>query len=145
MKLNWGTGIFIFIIIFLVLCGVFIVFSFNQNNDLVATDYYEQGAGYSKQIEINKRSAIYADSIQVVDYDSVVVAYVCKSIIQSSDSLELYFFRPSDKAHDFIAMQAITDSIKLPKTKFIHGRYKVILSWKQNNNKFMVEKDIFID
>ena len=144
MKLSWGTGIAIFIIIFLVLCGIFIVFSFRQNNDLVTTDYYEQGAGYSKQIEINKRSAIYNDSIQFIITDSLVETSVCKSIQQATDSIELYFFRPSDKQNDVLIELPVNPIMILPKARLVRGRYIVKLSWKQNNEKYLVEKEIFI-
>ena len=144
MKLNWGTGILIFIILFLLLCGVFITFSFKHNNDLVTDDYYEQGAGYSKQIEINKRSAIFNDSINIVENGSNIETYVCKTIVEATDSLDIYFFRPSDKKQDFRTVVPINAVIQLAKANFAKGRFIVKFSWKQKNDSYLIEKDFFV-
>ena len=48
MKFNWGTGIFTFIIIFLLLCVAFIIFAVRQGVNLVHDDYYEKGVDYSE-------------------------------------------------------------------------------------------------
>ena len=144
MKLNWGIGILIFIIIFITLAIIFMIFSFSHSNDLVSTDYYEQGAGYTKQIEINKRSAVYNDSIKVIDVDSLIEVNVCQTIIAVSDSIDLFFFRPSNKENDYHIILPLQAKIALLKTKFIHGRYILKASWKHNNDTYLVEKEIFV-
>jgi hypothetical protein len=145
MKINWGTGILIFIIIFLILSVVFIVFSLMQNNDLVADDYYEKGAGYSSQIAINKRSAIYTDSISIAVADTSIQIEVCKQIQDSANTVEVYFFRPSDKRNDLHFELPVKSTLQLPKTNFVHGRYIVKLSWKFRSNTYLIEKEIFIN
>jgi hypothetical protein len=65
MKLHWGNSIVLFFIGFLSLGAFFIVFSLKQNNDLTDENYYEKGAGYSKHIEINKRSVVFNDSVTI--------------------------------------------------------------------------------
>ena len=67
MKLNWGYSIILFFVVF---CSVMIgimIFAFRQTNDLVTEDYYEKGADYTRQMELNSRSAAYQDSIQIND------------------------------------------------------------------------------
>ena len=55
------------------------VFSFRQNIDLVERDYYDKGANYTEQIEINKRSEIYQDSINTKAGDIISIEF-CESI-----------------------------------------------------------------
>ena len=144
MKINWGTAILIFLIIFLALAAIFIVFSFKHNNDLMSEDYYEQGATYSNKIEISKRSTIYADSISINSNDTITVINVCKSIIQGVDSIHIYFFRPSDKKFDFQSTMVANSNLKIDNKHFVHGRYVVKLSWICNKNEYLVEKDYFV-
>ncbi len=47
MKFHWGTGILIFLILFLLAAGFFIAFAMRQERDLVHEDYYERGVDHS--------------------------------------------------------------------------------------------------
>jgi hypothetical protein len=144
MKFNWGHGILIFIIIFLVLSVIFIVFSLNQNHDLVEDDYYDQGAGYSNQIEINKRSYAFRDSITVAATDSAVKVTLCQSLVNSGDTLYVYFFRPSDKKSDYKVKFPMSETAIVPVSVLKRGRYLVKLSWVHHNEVYQVEKEISI-
>lgn len=146
MKLNWGQSIFLFFVIFLSLAIVFIVFSLKQNNDLVTDDYYEKGARYAQQMEINGRSAVYADSIQLMDQNSRLVARFSKSIGQMADTMNIYFFRPSDKRFDYRYMGLlISDSLSIEKSNLVKGRYKVKFQWLCHHENFLVEKEFFVE
>ena len=101
MKLNWGQSIFLFFVIFISLAAAFIIFSLRQNNDLVTDDYYEKGADYTHQMEINSRSVVYQDSIKLSDQNYLLIARFSKSIDMMTDTMRIYFFRPSDRKSDF--------------------------------------------
>jgi hypothetical protein len=146
MKINWGTGILLFIILFLLLCVAAVVFSLRQNNDLVEKDYYDKGADFSNQIEINKRSSDYSDSISVYNFDNKIVIKTTHQMASTADSFMVYFFRPSDKEKDLkIEFKSSCDSMMVEKSRLAHGRYLVKLSWKKGNGQYMIEKDIFVN
>lgn len=145
MKINWGTGILIFIILFLILSGVFIVFSFQHNNDLVTEDYYNQGAAYSKQIEINKRSAIYNDSVSISKKGSEVEIILSKNLAYMTDSFQIYFFRPSDKTKDYKIEMPSNLRLIVPCVQLLKGRYIIKISWHNKKEKYLLEKDLFVN
>lgn len=146
MKLNWGQSIFLFFVIFISLAVVFIVFSLRQNNDLVTENYYEKGADYTNQMEINLRSAVYNDSIQLMTQNSLLVARFSKSIDQMADTMHINFFRPSDKRFDFEFSSLLSsDSLSIDKSKLAKGRYKVQFQWFQSRVSYQVEKEFFIE
>ena len=145
MKINWGTGILMFIILFLVLSGVFIVFSFQHNNDLVTEDYYEQGATYSKQIEINKRSAIYNDSVNISNKGSEIEIQLSKCLASMTDSFQIFFFRPSDKTKDYKVGMRSNISLRVPSAQLLKGRYIIKISWHNKKEKYLLEKDLFVN
>ena len=63
MKFNWGTGILIFLILFLMAAAVFIGFAMRQDVNLVHEDYYEKGVDYERQMNAEARSVVYRDSV----------------------------------------------------------------------------------
>ena len=146
MKLNWGQGIFLFFVVFVSLGIFFIIFSLRQNNDLVTNDYYEKGADYTHQMEINSRSIVYNDSINLVNQNDLLIARFSKSIDLMTDTMNIYFFRPSDKKFDHEFRNVLkSDSIQIVKSGLQKGRYKVKFQWTNNLDVLMVEKEFFVE
>lgn len=146
MRFNWGTGIFIFFTIFLALAFTFIVFSFRQNNDLVTDDYYEQGADYSTQLKINKRSQLFADSLKIGTDNSNVLMISSAYLVENADSLMAHFYYPAAQEKDMkLLFTSISDTLSVSKAELGHGRYIVKLNWVMNSEKYYLEKVIFID
>jgi hypothetical protein len=145
MKMNWGTGLIIFFAVFLTFVASFLIFAFNQQNDLVADDYYQQGADYTNQINKNIRSRVFNDSIFIrnnAESFSIKSAFGLKKI---TDSLKINFYRPSNKKMDFtLSIKCDTVWQTVPKDKLSHGRYKVKFVWKALTDDFEITKDIDI-
>jgi hypothetical protein len=144
MKFNWGHGILIFILLFLAVIAAFVIFALFQSQDLVSDDYYDKGAGYSNQIDINQRSEIYRDSIKIINEDGEIYVKLSKTLAASGDTLHMYFYRPSDKKEDFIVNCLMSDEISLPIDRFTPGRYVVKMSWTHRDEIFNVNKDLSI-
>lgn len=146
MKLNWGNSIFLFLTLFVMLGIAFVVFSLSKSNDLVTTDYYEKGADYSRQMEVAGRSAVYNDSIRVLNQNKNVVVRFAPAINQMTDTMQVYFYRPSDKKLDFNYEGLLnTDSLIIKKEYLTGGRYKVKFLWYYNRESYQVEKEFFIE
>lgn len=144
MRLNWGYSIILFLVIFFSLMIGFVIFSFRQTTDLVTEDYYEKGASYSGQMEINERSSIYKDSIHFSDLKNGVSVRFAKTISQMTDTMHLYFYRPSDKRSDYrINFLMQTDSVSIDKKHLITGRYIVKFQWNSGAKNFEIEKEYF--
>jgi len=146
MKLNWGYSIILFFVVF---CSVMIgimVFAFRQTNDLVTEDYYEKGANYTRQMEINSRSAAYQDSIQITDVNQVILTRFAKSIYRSQDTMQINFYRPSDKKFDYSVKALLnSDSLKIDKKHLHKGHYTVNFLWLKGEKKVQIEKDLFVE
>ncbi len=145
MKFNWGHGILIFMIIFLILSTAFIIFSLKNAQDLVSDDYYNQGADYSNQIEINKRSFNYRDSITINQINSNIQLKLCNSLAgRVEDTLFVYFYSPSSKNSDCRLKFPMADSISIPSSNLKNGRYMVKMSWKTSGELYNIEKEFFL-
>jgi len=145
MKLHWGNAIVIFFALFLSLAAFFIVFSFRQNNDLEDDDYYEKGAGYSNQIEINNRSVVYKDSIDITANENSINFYFCKTILTSSQEVKVHFYRPSAKELDFTTTLNTSDSVyKIEKSKLVEGRYIVKINWTMAGQSYDFSREVMV-
>ncbi len=146
MKLNWGNGLIIFFAIFFIWVFSFVFFAMRQNNDLMSDDYYQKGANYTDQININKRSVAYRDSIQINKSGNQVQIDLSKGLTLSGDSVFVYFFRSSDKTKDLRLGFKASESPFLIKTeKLFHGRYQVSLAWNLRNEKYSVTKTLDVE
>lgn len=146
MKINWGRGLVIFFIIFFAWVLFFVLFALRQNIDLVSDDYYQKGAKYTDQININRRSAAYQDSLLISTTGNQVQIGLSKGLASAGDSVQVYFFRSSDKAKDLRLNFKKTDSpFQIDKKLLSHGRYQVYISWNDLGEKYMVNKVLDVE
>lgn len=145
MKFNWGTGIFIFLTLFLLAAGVFIVFAFRQDVNLVHKDYYQQGVDYTEQMNVEARSAQYKGALKTsFSEDQFIVEFYNTSEF-AIDSGGVQLYRPSDSKLDLkMDMSSSGDAASFPKEKLISGRYILIVSWYSEGLKYELNEAVFI-
>jgi hypothetical protein len=145
-KLNWGKGLVIFFIIFFAWVLFFVLFALRQTNDLVTDDYYQQGAKYTDQININQRSAPYQDSIQISSSGKQIQIVLSKTITSGNDSIEVFFFRSSDKTKDLkLSFSKSASPFLVDETRLLHGRYLVFFSWNERKEKYNITKTVDVE
>ncbi len=141
MKFNWGTGIFIFLIIFVSLAITFIIFSLQFDTNLVHKDYYEKGLDYDNEIAIAERSKQFADAITVTDENNTVVIEFEENIAKEIETCNIYFFKISDRHQDYQKdYKLIENKIIIDHSNLAKGKYDLRISWKNGGDIFMVEK-----
>jgi len=142
MKFNWGHGIIVFFVIFFTWIISFVIFTLGENNDLVTKDYYRQGAEYGLVMKINKRSAVYRDSVSVVNMNDGAKVVLAASVAKISSDKIVYFYRPSSEEDDVTLMlKQGKRELMVPEEKLKAGRYQVSVSWVSEGNKYKVSKD----
>ena len=146
LKFNWGHALILFFALFFAWVLFFVLFALRQNNDLVSDDYYQKGAKYSDQMSVDKRSVPYQDSIQVQTEGNQVKIVICQTMASAGDSLQVLFFRSSDKEKDVQFSFSKTErSLFLDKGRLSHGRYQVFLQWSHGGEQYMVKKILDIE
>jgi len=145
MKINWGTGIFIFFTLFVSIAIAFMVYAFSQDINLVHENYYEKGVDYTNQMKMNERSKQYFDQINFSNDAQWVNIHFSDEIAASAKEGIVYFYRPSNKKFDFETKLNITDNLqKIDLKKLALGKYMVKISWETEVEKFYIEKEFFI-
>lgn len=145
MKFNWGTGIFIFLVLFLAACAAFIIFAMRQDVNLVHKDYYEKGVDYTEQMNVNTRSKPLSDEVNILFKDNFLQIDFEESLVSKIDSGKVNFYRPSSSKMDvFYPMLFSDNSIKIPKDNLVMGRYILKISWYTEGLKYEIEKPVDI-
>ena len=146
-RFNWGTGIFIFIALFLLVNAFVIYKSFQQRNDLVVEEYYPQGLEYQKQIDRFAKANALSERITITqDSLGLMITYPI-DLKEKEVKGEVVFFRPSDENADFHdSIRFDTAMIqRIPVEKFIRGKYVAKFFWKMDGKEYANESSVFLN
>jgi hypothetical protein len=147
IKFNWGTGIFIFIVIFLISMLGMVYLSFQENNELVEDAYYPQGMEYQQQIDRKAKVKLLSATITTQQVDkTIVVTYPDEFAEFGFEEGQVYFYRPSSQESDLReAMQPDTTLHQyFTLEKFRAGKYIVKYSWTMQGEEYYDEQSLMI-
>ena len=147
IKFNWGTGIFIFIALFL-LVNAFVIFkSFQQRNDLVTEEYYPQGLEYQKQIDRFANANALTGKIQITQEPGAVVIIYPSELKGKTVKGQVNFFRPSDENADFKDSISFDTAMiqKIPVQKMMKGKYIAKFFWVMDGKEYAYESTVRLD
>jgi len=147
IEFNWGTGILITIIIFLVITISTTIFLMNQNVDLVASDYYNKGIQHQQQIDRLNRTAAMDEKVFINLESGFIRLVFPRSFLQKVINGTVKFYRPSDSKKDFALALAIDTSAQqiIPTQSLAKGYWKIELSWNQDSVEFYKENSFVIN
>jgi hypothetical protein len=147
IKFNWGTGIFIFITLFLLVNAFVIYKSLQQKYDLVDQEYYPQGLEYQKQINRFANANSLNGKITISEVGDELQIVYPEELKGKNISGKVIFFRPSDENADF------TDSIKFDSAmiqrvslnKMLSGKYIAKFFWEMDGKEFAQESAVRVE
>ena len=143
MKFNWGTGIFTFIGIFILLCVVVIVFTVNQGVNLVHKDYYDKGVDHTEEMKVRERSLAFSNDFELINLDNYFVVDISENLSGKIDSGNMLMFRPSDNKKDVeILFGKHPDKITFSKADLISGRYILKINWFSEGKKYELNRPV---
>lgn len=147
IKFNWGTGIFIFIVIFLISMLTVVFLSFRQNNELVEAEYYPQGIEYQKQIDRMAKAKLLSAPIAVEQVSgNLLITYPEEFRTIGFDKGEVFFYRPSAQKSDMLEVMQPDSSLsqKFSLARFSHGKYIIKFSWSMKGELYYDEQPVMI-
>lgn len=126
-------------IVFIIGLGVIMLLS--NTDALVETDYYEKGIGYD--IDYRKKEQVAADHAQPdirINEKNIILTFV------NPASGNIKFLRPDNKLLDknIQLKSGVGNSVVLPVTNFVRGRWRIMLNWNSLGRDYLYEKEIFI-
>lgn len=146
-KFNWGTGILVSIIIFMIISLVTMVYLMNQDVDLVESDYYAKGINHQKQIDrVNRTNLMEDSSLILVEKDYVKLIFP-KTYYSKKVSGTIQFYRPSDSKKDFtlpVSLDTISQQV-IPLKLLEKGYWKVKLNWTADAIEYYKESSFVVN
>jgi hypothetical protein len=146
MKFTWGTGIFIFIVLFMGACIYFLVWSGRQEWSLVEKDYYPKELRHEEQLvkerNVNALSAPVHMSLTATSLD---LRYPPEFRGQKPAG-SILIYRPSDERLDITIPVAPDTSMaqSIPLDRLKKGRYVVKMDWTAAGKGYYQELDLYI-
>jgi hypothetical protein len=143
MKFNWGHGIILASLFFMLFIVTLVIKTYSHKVDLVSEDYYNQELHFQERI--NKMN-------NVSEADKVVWKIQKREIIfqfpqkMNSSKGTIEFFRPSDSSKDWkIPIDIDSEGKQYLHTEILlHGLYKIKIDWIANSKEYYMEEDIYI-
>jgi hypothetical protein len=147
MKFNWGTGIVITIILFLILSFAMIFHFMNQKVDLVTDNYYEKTLVYQNNIDEAERSKEFDKQIKLEYSDKILKFFFPDSIVKAMNDGEVYFYRPSNSNMDFKTPLQVDQNGELvfDASKIEKGYWKVQMKWLMNDVSYSIERTVMLN
>lgn len=146
MKISWGVGISITIIVFMLISIGFIYFAFNQEVNLVRDNYYEAEVQFDGKMESIKRTESLSEKLKInLLPENIEIKF---PIIFSHDKItgNISLYRPSNRDMD-IAIDIQPDSLNnqiINTSNMIRGMWKIQVEWNVDTISYYNEKILMV-
>jgi len=147
LKISWGTGIVIGIIIFVVISVSMTVFFMTQDVNLVTDKYYENSLEYQEEIDKQSRTKSLDEQVKI-NFDGTVITILFPSdYIKKNISGEIYFYRPSNPSLDIRLPLLVSKegSQRIPVERLEKGYWRLKLNWLMDGNGYYSESAITVE
>ncbi len=146
MKFNIGTGVALFLILFVSAMIGFVIFTSRLDVNMVHKDYYERGVDHSQQIALDRRSVEFAGLISIDQDNEWISIAFDEPIAAAASEIKLVFYRPSDSKLDrSFEIELLDGKATLNSAGLSAGRYTANVSWKMNGEQYEIEKMVIIE
>lgn len=144
MKFNWGTGITIFLVLFMGFILSMVVMAHQTKTELYAVDYYHQEVNYQDKIDAKSRGNNFQKDVQFDHTENGDFRMNCPQEILQANRVEIYFYRSNNSADDRrFSLDKFTKSpVIIRKEDLVAGAYQVELTWSVDSKLHLVKSEI---
>ncbi len=146
MKLNWGWGIFIVLVLFIAFMVNLVYKSSQVRVDLVSENYYDKEINYQQQIDREKNSLGLVQDVQIRKNSEFVEIVYPLDFNGSGISGDIQFFKPDNASLDFtLDVNAAEGNRQIINTMaFKQGWWEIKINWTyQQTDYYKSEKILF--
>ena len=145
MKFNWGTGILIVIVLFILAVVIFFIWSSYLDINLVEDNYYEKELAYQERIDRIMNAESLGEKVKVTLSREILRIDFPKSISGKKIGGNIIFYRPSDPGRDFTVPLDINDSAYqiIDASRLDPGRYVIKIDWVADSVGYYFEEEVY--
>ena len=146
MKLNWGTGITIAIILFMAFIVTLVVIVSNASVELVSENYYDLEMKYEDRIVAKSNAVKFQDSIEINQFNGNIFVQFPTHFNSEDIEGQVHLYRSSNVSMDVIVpMSDLKDGqIIIPESDITPGKYSLQISWKDATKNYYLDKLIIV-
>lgn len=144
-KFNWGTGIAIFYISFVVAMLSFVFWTTGNNRELVTEDYYAEELVYQKTIDNRARAEDLDGDITITSKKGSIEIILPEGMNGKSVKGELFLYRQDDENKDTrFKFDGSRIKFSFESERIVTGLWKAKLSWVADGKDYYYEDNIWI-
>jgi hypothetical protein len=147
IKINWGWGIVIFLLIFVGSVGYRIFIAAQQQINLVTPDYYPKGITHEEEILKKANYEALSNKLEVKQSAGSLIVAVPGQKLNAPMSGTILIYRPSDFKEDSLFSFHFSDSIRTYNisTDFMKkGLYEVQVDWHEDSIFYYAVESVYI-
>jgi hypothetical protein len=148
MKFNWGNGLFVVIILFIIVLFVLVYKATRQKIDLVSKDYYPRELRYDEVVEKKKNAAALGDDISVEQLNSGLRITLPGKLKNEFPEGVFHLYRASDEKldiRDTIPPDSTMQFI-IPASLLKKGKYELYVDLKDRDRKgYLFHKTVVVN
>jgi len=149
IKWNWGTGIVIAMVLFMVFILQFVYRASmvaKYEHSLVSDDYYKDEIHYQEEIDKMNKGIALKENISVIQNENGLLIRFPKEFEDDSLSGTVYFKRLSNEKLDF--SKDIKDNLSdhvivIPDDQLVTGKWELKIDWKVKDEAFLYKETLF--
>lgn len=146
MKINWGTGLVIGMVLFIGFIMFFVIQIMTDKNleyDLVVEEYYKQEMVYQRELDAEKNSVSLVNNIHGARTNDGWLLTFPADVDPSKISGTVSLYRPSNKLLDFdIPIKLTNLQLLIPDAKMVAGRWNTIVNWEYEGKEYLFKEEI---
>lgn len=146
MKISWGVGITVSIIVFMLISVMFIYIAFNQDVNLVRDDYYEAEVKYNETMEKVKRTSALIDKLKISVIENNIQLQFPKISKSENINGNILLYRPSERNKDLsITIRPDSNYLQTINTaNMLSGMWKVKVDWTADSISYLNDDIIMV-
>lgn len=147
IKINWGTGILIAIIIFISFILFMVFQTTRQDHSLVMDDYYEQSFRYNEKLHKLENTEKLEEKVKIAKSTDFVVITFPEIFIPDSIIGTIQFYHPSTSAYDKKMTIKCDEKGKVyyPLQDLKKAKYAIKLDYIYRTIPYYQEESLFIN
>lgn len=142
--MNWGKGLTLFIVGFILAMLGMVYISFKQSNEMIEDNYYDREVKYQEVIDAKNRLTPYMSDLILRDSSNFILLELPKNISANISNGQIRLIK-LDQASSDRTIEVSNTISKLNKENLKKGTYRVKLNWENNNVSYFYENDLMVN
>lgn len=147
MKINWGTGITIAIVLFMSFILYFVIkvqSDSKYDNDLVVEEYYKQELVFEDKMLKIQNAHDLKNKITFQKADEGIWIKFPDNFDSNKIKGKVYLYRPSNQKLDSEMTISVENAQWLiPKRFLVSGRWDISIDWAYENTNYLTQETIY--